>query len=913
MTARRLEPPPLSRRCIEWAGRRLATPELADDAEELFAQRAERDGERQARSWYRRQARACLRRALLTRQRGRKAEHVGGHGEDPLAGGGLSVLSWLDVKLAVRMLGKYPGLSLVSVFGMSVAIAIGAGGFSLIHALVGGELPMVEGGRVVTLQNADIRVPGNRDAHALHDFLLWREELESVVDLSAFRTEVAAVEGGEGGIRVGAIAVMTASGFRMARVSPAFGRTLLEEDERPGAAPVVLIGYDEWQRRFGGDREIIGQTLRLGTTVHTLVGVMREGFRFPVNHGYWVPLRLEPTLYEVGGGPEITVFGRLSDGATIEQARAELTTVSGRMVAAYPETHEHLRAQVVPYVDAFVGINSPARALLAGSVQLALSLLLIVVAVNVAILVYARTAARMGEIAVRCALGASRRRVVAQLFAEALVLSGTAALLGVAVAALGFEWFQELINREDPVGLPFWVDLGLSPTLVVYAAGLAIVAAVIMGVLPALKATERGIRSGLQALPTGGSGLRLGHTWTALIVTQVAIAVAVLPYAVYVLGPSITRGFAVPDYPVEEFLQATLTLDELGVTADADLEEEAGSRFLDGATEFLRRLEAEPEVSGVAFASHFPGTEQVVSVEVQGYEGRAAAWLNEVDTNLFTIFDVTIMAGRGFVDSDAGPGSNAVIVDRVFAEEIFGDGEVLGRHVRLPGAGRDGTNSERGPGEWLEIVGVVPDFTVPPAFQPKAPKLYRPLSLAEVTGVLRLAIRMRRDTAPVTFMGRPREIAAAVAPDLRLNRLATAAAAERERTTGLLLLALVIVAVMGSVLLLSAAGVYAMMSFIVASRRREIGIRAALGAAPGRVLIGTFKRASAQLGAGAMGGLALAEGLARAAGGSLLFAGESTYVLPTVVVLLMSIGLLAAVGPALRGLAVEPTEALRQE
>jgi hypothetical protein len=370
----------------------------------------------------------------------------------------------------------------------------------------------------------------------------------------------------------------------------------------------------------------------------------------------------------------------------------------------------------------------------------------------------------------------------------------------------------------------------------------------------------------------------------------------------------------VPGYPFQEFLQASLTLDEEVATAGAILDDAQAARFLAGVTALLARLDSEPEVSSVTFASHFPGSEQVVAVEVEGREGREAVWLNRVDPGLFGTLDVPIVAGRGFVDADAGAGSNVVVVDRVFAEEVFGNGDVLGRRVRLLGPAGDGANPRSSADPWLEVVGVVPAFTVPPVFQPSAPKLYRPLAIADAPGTLRMAVRVRRDTAPLEFLGRLREIGETVAPDLDIGQLATTAAADQERSVGLRLMALMTVAIMGSVLLLSAAGVYAMMSFIVASRRRKIGIRAALGAAPQRVLVATFGRASAQLIGGALGGLALVEALARVAiDGSLLFAGESPYVLPAVAVVLILFGLLGAIGPALRGLAVQPTEALRAE
>lgn len=863
-----------------------------------------------------------IRRGLPPAEAARRARiefgHVESHGEAARAARGLRLfdrlgVSWLDVKLGVRMLVKYPGLSLVSVAGMAVAIAIGAGGFGIIHALMDAPLPLDEGERVVSLQNSDVTNPGSPDRRALHDFLLWREQLGSVHDLSAFLDDVRMLTIPGRGSGVVELARMTASGLRVARVAPVLGRPLLDEDERDGAPPVLVIAYEEWQGRFGGDPAIIGRTVRLDETVHTVVGVMPEGFRFPVDHRYWVPLRLDPAAYEVGGGPEIWMFGRLADGVSLEQAQAELTTIGRRMAAAHPATHERLRPWIRPYTHTFVGVDSPARAWEYRAVQIGLGLLLVVVAVNVAALVYARTAARTGEIAVRTALGASRRRVVTQLFAEALVLSLAAAVIGLTIAEVGFEWMRALASRE--VGeLPFWLDLRLSPILVAYVLGLAILAGVIVGVVPALQATGRSVQGSLQRLSSRGSRMQLGRTWTALIVVQVAIAVAALPYALHGAGRFARGAAAVPDYPVDEFIHASLSIapDAVPASPDAAAHEAAiAARLAAGAAELLRRIETEPAVAGVAFASHYPGSESTAGIEVEDAGTRSAVWFNEVDIDLFTVFDVPILAGRGFVQSDAARGANAVVVDRVFAEQVLGGGDVIGRRVRRVVRREDGTGEvEAGP--WLEIVGVVPAFTPPPPFETVAPKLYQPLALADAQGPLHLGIRVRRGAAPAAFVARLREATHAVDPALRFADLRTASQEERGRREGLLVLALLIAAVTASVLLLSAAGIYAMISFAVATRRREIGIRAALGADPRRILTAVFRRAARQLGTGVLAGLVLAEVGLRAAGGSWL-RGEGALQLPTVAAIIVAVGLLAALGPARRGLAVQPTEALREE
>lgn len=842
--------------------------------------------------------------------------HIDSHKTDARQSRGLGFLdeirfSALDVKLGIRMMMKYPGLSVISLLGMAVAIAIGAGSFAFISSMLDPTLPLPEGERVVSIQN-NTRNPGNPDRQSLHDFVLWRDQLTSVRDLAAFMSDRRNLVAPGGRVVLVRVGQMTASGFRVARTPPVLGRPLLDEDEQVGAEPVVVIAADEWQRAFDGDPNIVGRQVRLGGTIHTVVGVMPEGFRFPINHRYWVPLRLDPTDYELGGGPSIFMFGRLVDGATLDDAQAELTTIGFRMATTYPETHEHLRPVVLPYTRPFFDVDSPAMAWAFRALQLAISLLLIVVAVNVAILVYARTAMRAGEIAVRTALGASRRRVVAQLFAEALVLSGTAAAIGLAVAGVGLakiQAFMELAYAD----LPFWWELDLSAGLVGYVVGLGVLAAVIVGVLPALKATGRRVQAGLQQLSNRGSGMQLGRTWTVLIVAQVAVAVAVLPFAAYVAGQAVRRATVAPAYPVDEFLRGYLSMerDEAPPAAVAEAyEREFAARFRDRAAELVRRVEADPTVRGVTFASQYPGGGGWRWIEVEAVAAdtaivqSATRWVrvNDVDVDLFPVFGVPILAGRGFGSGDRDPDANGVIVDRAFAERLGGN--VLGRRVRSVRRGPNPSETEYGP--WLEIVGVVPHFTVRHDFDPASAHLFRPLGLEGAATGLALAIRITGGP-PEAFAQRLREIAVEVDPALQLHELETATANEWRSQQGLLALALVIVAVTLSVLLLSAAGIYAMMSFTVAKRKREIAIRSALGADPRRLLRGIFARATMQLGAGVLAGLLLAVVIQGPVDG------KGLLLLPLVAAIMMVVGLLAALGPARRGLAIQPTEALREE
>jgi putative ABC transport system permease protein len=824
-------------------------------------------------------------------------------------------ISWLDVKLGLRMLIKYPGLTLVGGIGMATAIAIGAAFFD-VRAAMYSPLPLDEGDRVVAIESWDATI-NNQDPRILHDFTAWKTELKSVRELGAYREirRNLIVPGGQA--EPVPVAEMTASGFRVARVAPLLGRHLVEEDERPGAPPVVVLGYDVWRTRFGGDPGVIGRDLRLGTAVHTIVGVMPDGFAFPVYHRLWTALQANPADYERRKGPGIYVFGRLAPGATLEQAGAELEAAGRRAAAAYPQTHAQMRPRVVPYTmqpfDDFQGWEFSA-------LQVLLTLLLVVVCVNVAILVYARTATRQGEVAVRTALGASRRRIVAQLFVEALVLSAVAAAVGLLIARLAFRKVDVLLA---PLGtIPFWMDFGLSTGTVVYVLALTVLGALIVGVVPALKATGGGMRSRLQGLGAGGQGMRLGKTWTVLIVAQVAIAVAALPTAVHYAWEMVRYGTAEPGFPADEYLTALLLMDrEVPASAEADA---YGAAFDAGYTarhaELARRLAAEPGVAAVTSTLALPGSEEMVRVEVEGVpaaeqsaNGHPARFAR-VDPGFFAAFGVPVLAGRAFHAAEADTASAAIVVNQSFVRELLGGGAAVGRRVRYAAGYRSGgvMNTPEGVemGRWYEIVGVVPDFpnSMEPdeamgrVYHPRAPGQGYPLTLAVRT----------RGTTPAAFAPRLREVAAALDPSLRLERVSPLDEVLGQLKTTFRMAALAIGLLTLSVLLLSAAGIYALMSFTVAQRRREIGIRSALGADPRRILRSIFSRAARQLGVGLAVGLAVAILLDVTMGPGLV-SGSGMVLLPTVAALMLTVGLAAAVGPARRGLRIQPMDALREE
>ncbi|HEX7241751.1 MAG TPA: ABC transporter permease, partial [Longimicrobiaceae bacterium] len=433
----------------------------------------------------------------------------------------------LDFRLGVRMLLRSPGLTAVAVLALSVAIGGGAAYLEFVNDLIRPRLPFPDGGRVVGIYVRDA-ASGKTEQRTAHDFLAWRGELESVRDLGAFqplernlitpdgRTEP--VEGVE----------ISASAFRVTRVPPLLGRPLVEADEEPGAPPVAVLGHDLWRSRFGGDPGAVGRTVRLGSAPVTVVGVMPPGFAFPVNHGLWVPLRLDGSALRRGEGPAIRMFGRLAPGVGLGAAQAELGAAGLRAAAGSPDA-KNLRPFVEPYVESLW--SSAPDGVLQMRMMYALNLfflgLLGVCGANVATLVFARTMTRAGEITVRTALGASRGRIAAQLFAEALVLTSVAALVGLAAAALGLRWVKAALVAEGAVP-PFWWDDRLAPETLLYAVVLAVLAAVVVGVVPALRATGPRLQAGLKHAAAGGSGTGFGGVWTGVIVTQVALTVVFL-------------------------------------------------------------------------------------------------------------------------------------------------------------------------------------------------------------------------------------------------------------------------------------------------------------------------------------------------------------------------------------------------
>ena len=824
----------------------------------------------------------------------------------------------LDFKLGLRMLVKYPGLTLVGVLGISVAVSVGALAFTAVNAVTRTSLPFDEGDRVVAIQNIDLR-RGDRVTH-LHDLTVWRETLRAVDDISAFRSGERNLSSSEVAPVTIRVAEITASGFRLARVAPIRGRYLRDDDERQGSPAVAVIGYELWHRTFGGRDDVVGTGIQLGETRYTVVGVMPKGFAFPVNEQAWTPLRVNPSTFGVEDGASVTVFGRLAPGASLADASTQLTAVAARLAAENPQRHKYLRSRVVPYTRSFTeGLISSLLPL----GEVVITLLLVVIATNVAILVYARTASRAGELAVRTALGAGRARLVMQLFAEALVLSGVASMLGLVVAHVVFARVEAMIRQTVGAGIPYWMRLEITPGVIVYVAGLAVLAAAIIGVVPGLKATHHRVSENLKDL-SGGASSRLGRSWTALLVTQVAVSVAALPVAT--AGARMWLNLTLVDHGTpltRSFMIATPLVDDVQRRASilAGEEQAARARYSNRVADIVRTLAEEPGSVDAIRMAPGPGDEEWIHLDPVMTTGASdtatitqvyrSVAISRVDSQFFAAFNLRLLGGRRFTAADFASRAPAAIVNRAFVERILGGANALGWRVRQElSPAKDGANAGAASRPSWEIVGVVEDLPKPETQGAYTPMVYLPLRPAGVYPIT-LAVRAPSLTS-AAVSERIRMVSMSVDPTLRFTRIRTLddvlnAGLEWQRWS---VLALVLVLV--SVVLLSAAGIYALMAFTVTRRQREIGIRMALGARGGRVLVEILSRALRQIGTGIAIGVLIAPVVFRFVGNSSTWS-ELGVQIARMAAMAVVVGLLATIGPARRALRVQPTEALRTD
>jgi predicted permease len=811
--------------------------------------------------------------------------------------------SLLDLRLGVRLLVRYPVLTVVGTGSLAVAVAVGAAGFALISLMLWPRMPLPEGERLVAVRHYDEESSGP-ELRVTADYLRWRGGTGTLTDFAAGRAVRRNLQMGDGVVERIDVAEVTASMFPMARVAPIMGRALTNEDERAAAPPVTVIGERIWRDRYAADPNIIGRLLLLGDTPTTAVGVMPAAFRFPSTFEVWQPLKLDETG-PPRAGTSIEIWARLKPGVTRADATSELAVLGAAAAADWPATHAHLRATVES--PAVSKLRDPGERAALASVNIALALVVLLVSGNVALLMFARAATRESEILVRSALGATRSRLVAQFFAEALVLSTVAAAIGLALAQLAMSWAVNTFTlaANDGKLLPFWITPTLPPVSIAYGVGLALGAAAVTGILPALKMT-RGMSARLREMGAGGGRLKFGGIWTLLIVSQVAVTVAV-PGVIFLIKSESWRieGQQI-GVPPEQYLTAKLqresdmppvkfeaavrrVRDAIGATPGVRSATLADKLPLMWNGHYLIEVEEGGAASGGAFG--------------QAYQISTAA----VDPDFFAAFDAPPIAGRLLAPGDYSGIPRVVVVNETFVRTVLGGRQAVGRRIRYTLVTNDGQRpplAVRQP--WLEIVGLVRDLgmAVPPA--PKTAGAYLPLAIRTVD-VVHIAARVSGNMTTVS--NALRSIAGRTDPRLTVNEVQALdhVNAYELRTLRDVTRLFGIAGV--SALVLALSGIYAAMSFAVSRRTREIGIRVALGSERWRVLVTILHGPLIQVVTGTVLGGILTFMISSVNGVTIrLGFGVVGYAL-----VMFGVCLLASVVPVRRVLAADPIAALKED
>jgi predicted permease len=825
---------------------------------------------------------------------------------------------WQDVRFGARLLRRSPGFTAVAL--LSLALGIGANGaiFQLLDIVGLRALPLRDPGSFVEIRFApeSSRTGAFTGTRPILTHPLWEEIRRgnsTVLDLFAYGNvgfDLSA--GGESRFVEG----MFVSGgyFRGLEGSPVVGRLIEAQDDVRGCtSPGAVLGYPFWQREFGGDPEVTARTIRLDGAVLPIIGVVGQRFS-GVDVGrrvdVFVPLCARPAIKRAAPALDrrdfwwLAAFGRLAPGATIEQATAELASRSaGIMAATLPPTYaasdvrnyEGLKLQVY---DASTGVSS-LRSRYAGSLSLLLAiagLVLLIACANLANLMLARGSARAREIAVRLAIGASRRRVFRQLVAESLLLGMLGAAAGIVVALL---LSRALVTVLTSYGGPWTLDLRLDWRLSAFTLILAALTSVLFGLMPALRSTRvppgaaMVLHSRGQTMDRGRFLLRRG-----LVAGQVAISLVLVVAALLLVGT--LRNLASGDYGFNdrEVLVANLDLRPAGVATDA---------LLTFKSDLVARLDAVPGVTGAAAAEIVPvsgsGWNQTVFIDGQRQEGHPNA--NRVSAGFFDALDIAFIEGRNFDRRDHAGSPAVAIVNKAFAAKYFPGASPIGRTFKM----------EMGPGEpdpSYQIVGVVGDTKYSDLRSPLGPIMYFP-DTQETAPQPFLSVLLRTRGDPDAL--RPlvtRTISEAhpgVSISLESLRTQVDRSLLRERLVAALAAGFAVLAV-----ILAAAGLYGVMSYGVARRRHEIGIRVALGASRTGIVAMVVREVAVLVAIGLAIGLVLAVLAARTAS-TLLYGVEPTAAGPLAAAgaALVIIAALASLAPAHRAARLSPTTALRTD
>jgi putative ABC transport system permease protein len=791
-----------------------------------------------------------------------------------------------DLRYALRWLRGNPGFSSAAVLVLALGIGAATATFTIVHAVLLRPLPFAAPDRIIRIWSS----PAGRDlpffSVSAPDAIDWRERARTLAVVAPYeRQRSMTVTGGVEAEEVFGARVSREL-FELLGVAPVRGRWFSAEEDRAGSdARVAVISYGMWQRRYGGRSDVVGQPLRLDDETFTVLGVMPQAFSIPNNPAeIWLPLRLvaDPSRRDAR---YLRVLARLGDGVVTEQASRELTAIAAALAREYPASNRTWTTTVLPLMQTVVSADFQ-RALVV--VTTAVGLVLLIACANVASLQLARAASRTREMAVRTALGAARRVLVRQMLVESLVLASLGGALGVLLAMWGLDALAALaittIPRAD--------EIALRPVVLLFACAVTTTTAVVFGLAPALGASRgrlEALRVREPADTRGASRLR-----DALVVAEVTLAMILL-----VGAGLMTRSFV------------RLQQRDLGFTPERLLILQVSpprttpSAFFYDA--LMTRLSALPGVEAVAAGDSLPfaGPNGANTFRIEGQvlePGFAPdADLRSVTPDYFRTLGIPLIRGRVFNGSDGG-GAPVVIVNAALAQQFFAETDPVGRHLQV------------GSEPPATIVGVAGDARYRELDDPTnrlRPMIYSPAAAA---AAMPLTIALRTSVPPTTLQASVRSTVVALARDRPIARLeamedilATSRGPQRFNAT-------VIGAFAWIALVLAAAGLWALIAHAVARRTHEIGVRVALGAAPGEVLRMVAGRGVLLASVGIVLGLAASAALTGVVQ-RVLFNTPATDAgtFATVALVFLAVAITASLLPARRALRIDPVEALRSE
>jgi predicted permease len=786
---------------------------------------------------------------------------------------------------ALRLLRRQPGFALVAILTLALGIGANSAVFSAIDTILLRPLPFPHGEQLMLVQQYEPRSTNPSTAVAPVRVEDWNRLNGTFQAITGYYTDDIAEISGELPERV-ACAWVAPRFLQTWRVAPLMGRGFAPAEERFGGPSAALISHRLWVRRFGSDPQVLRRRLRVGDKTYAIVGIMPASFAFPGREvDVWLPSPLGAKFAEDRVLTWYTVVGRLRPGVSLEEARADLDRVQAQLGAQFPDPDRHLAVRIQPLKDATVGDIGRSLWILFGAV----TLLLLIACTNIAALLLARTADREREISIRTAIGASRRAVVLQLLTEALVLAIAGSVAGLGVAAAAIQMFHALAGT-----LPRMDEVHLNWVLVAYAFTCGVGATLLFGTLPAIQGTGRSVTARLAATARTVVAARSRLQWL-LVGTQVALAVTLLIGAGLLLRSFVQLGRVSPGFETSRILTFRISGNWAETGAMAGL-----WRRIDTTLDFLRTL---PGVEDAATALAVPGVPFDYQVEVRMPDGpgagrRITANSRFVSASYFSTLRIPLLEGETCRVST----SSSALVNRSFVERYFGRIPPIGRRVEQAPA------NTFNPG--ARIVGVVADTREEGLNREPMPMLYWCNSAPVPTPLFLVRTRMEPAALAQTIRGRLHEIEPGRSVyDIRPleAHLGEAFSESRLRLVLLTLFAMSAVA-------LAALGLYGTLSYLVSRRRREVGVRMALGAQSGRI-VSEFVRQGLLVGfAGCAAGLVLATAFARALSGMLYGVSPlDPLTFAGVLAMVMATSALASLLPALRAARVDPMQVLRDE